>query len=161
MTKDHSNPKYIKVEVLTLKVRTEPTIREIIKIEIDWATDEMVGAEDNIEVIDPNFNKATEGTIFKETLGDMEDKTVEENTEIIGVMSYKRSRDISREGLFSRNYGNNRDRSSSSSRLRSGSRASTKRDRIRCYNCREYDHFARDCPTSREERDLESNYSRC
>ena len=26
---------------------------------------------------------------------------------------------------------------------------------IRCYNCREYDHFARDCPTSREERDLE------
>ena len=26
---------------------------------------------------------------------------------------------------------------------------------MRCYNCREYDHFARDCPTSREERDLE------
>ena len=38
---------------------------------------------------------------------------------------------------------------------RSGSRASTNRDRIRCYNCREYDHFARDCPTSREERDLD------
>ena len=36
-----------------------------------------------------------------------------------------------------------------------GPRASTNRDRIRCYNCREYDHFARDCPTSREERDLE------
>ena len=29
------------------------------------------------------------------------------------------------------------------------------RDRIRCYACREYDHFARDCPNSREERDLE------
>ena len=28
------------------------------------------------------------------------------------------------------------------------------RDRIRCYECREYDHFARDCPNSREERDL-------
>ena len=27
--------------------------------------------------------------------------------------------------------------------------------RIRCYNCREYDHFVRDCPNSREERDLE------
>ena len=26
---------------------------------------------------------------------------------------------------------------------------------IRCYNCREYDHFARDCPNSRVERDLE------
>ena len=25
---------------------------------------------------------------------------------------------------------------------------------MRCYNCREYDHFTRDCPTSREERDL-------
>ena len=39
--------------------------------------------------------------------------------------------------------------------LRSGSRASTNRDRIRCHNCREYDHFARDCPSSREERDLD------
>ena len=43
----------------------------------------------------------------------------------------------------------------SNSRLRSLSRASTNRDRIRCYNCREYDHFTRDCPTSREERTLE------
>ena len=36
-----------------------------------------------------------------------------------------------------------------------GSRAITNRERIRCYNCREYDHFARDCHNSREERDLE------
>ena len=28
-------------------------------------------------------------------------------------------------------------------------------DRIRCYACREYDHFVRDCPNSRKERDLE------
>ena len=48
-----------------------------------------------------------------------------------------------------------RDRSSSNDRSRSGSRASTNRDRIRCYACRVYDHFARDCPKSREERDLE------
>ena len=52
-------------------------------------------------------------------------------------------------------YSGNRSRRTSSSRSRSGSRASTNRDRIRCYNCREYDHFVRDCPTSREERDLE------
>ena len=41
------------------------------------------------------------------------------------------------------------------SRSRWGSRASTNRDRIRCYKCRGYDHFARDCPTSREEREIE------
>ena len=33
--------------------------------------------------------------------------------------------------------------------------ARTNRDRIRCYNCREYDHFVRVCPTSREGRDLD------
>ena len=33
-------------------------------------------------------------------------------------------------------------------------RASTNRDRIRCYECREYDHFTKECPTSREEREL-------
>ena len=32
---------------------------------------------------------------------------------------------------------------------------STNRDRIRCYNCREYDHFTKDCPTSNEEREIE------
>ena len=35
-------------------------------------------------------------------------------------------------------------RSPSSSR--SGSRTSTNRDRIRCFKCREYDHFANECP---------------
>ena len=68
---------------------------------------------------------------------------------------YNRSRNRSRERPFSGNYSGDRDKSSSNSRLRSGSRAGTNRDRIRCFNCREYDHFARDCPTSREERDLE------
>ena len=32
----------------------------------------------------------------------------------------------------------------SNSRSRSGSRASTNRDRIRCFKCQEYDHFVRD-----------------
>ena len=56
---------------------------------------------------------------------------------------------------FPGNYGDNRTRSMSNSRSRSGSRVSTNRDRIRCYNCREYDHFAWDCPTSGEERDID------
>ena len=29
------------------------------------------------------------------------------------------------------------------------------RDRIRCYKCREYDHFPKDCPSCKEERELE------
>ena len=64
-----------------------------------------------------------------------------------------RNRNRSEERTFVRNY--RRDRSSSNDRSRSGSRASTNRDRIRCYICREYDHFARNCPNSIEERDLE------
>ena len=47
----------------------------------------------------------------------------------------------------SRSRERDRDRQSqspSSSRLRS--RTSTKRDRIRCFRCREYDHFANECP---------------
>ena len=36
-------------------------------------------------VIDPDFSKTAKGTIFKKVLGDIEDKTIEENTEIIGV----------------------------------------------------------------------------
>ena len=28
------------------------------------------------------------------------------------------------------------------------------RDRIRCYKCRKYDHFAKDCPTSREKKEI-------
>ena len=41
------------------------------------------------------------------------------------------------------------------SRPRSACRASTNRDRIHCYTCREYDHFSRDCPTSRKEKEIE------
>ena len=32
---------------------------------------------------------------------------------------------------------------------------STNRDRIRCFECREYDHFARECPTRQENRETE------
>ena len=56
----------------------------------------------------------------------------------------------------SRNNNNRRkDRSISNSRSRSGSRASMNSNRTRCYKCREYDHFAKDCPTSKEEREME------
>ena len=47
---------------------------------------QVVETEDTMdkEVIDPDFSRITEGTIFKKTLGDMEDKIVEENIEMIG-----------------------------------------------------------------------------
>ena len=32
---------------------------------------------------------------------------------------------------------------------------STNRDRIRCFKCREYDHFVRKCPTRQENREIE------
>ena len=69
---------------------------------------------------------------------------------------YNRGRNRSRERICTRNYSSSsRDGSPSNSRSRSGSRTNTNRDRIRCYNYGEYDHFARDCPNSREERELE------
>ena len=72
----------------------------------------------------------------------------------------ERGRSRSRDRSFSGNINNSRnDRSISNSRSRSGLTASTNRDRLRCYKCREYDHFMTDCPTSKEER--ESKFSKC
>ena len=54
---------------------------------------------------------------------------------------HNRGRDRSRERSFSGSYSGNRVRNASNSRSRSGSRANTNRNRIGCYNCREYDHL--------------------
>ena len=43
----------------------------------------------------------------------------------------------------------------SNSKSRSGSKVSTNRDRISHYKCREYDHFTKECPISKEEREIE------
>ena len=68
--------------------------------------------------------------------------------------NYERGRSRSRvrsySGYFRRN-----DRSNSNSRSRLGSRASTNRDRIKCYKCKEYDHFTKDRPTVKEERETD------
>ena len=82
----------------------------------------------------------------------MKDKTIEKITGMKGIVVTIEI-GVGQGKELIRNYGDNRDRSSSNNRSRSGSRANTNRDRIRCYACREYDHFARDCPNSREERD--------
>ena len=66
--------------------------------------------------------------------------------------NFGRGRSRSRDRQYSDNIRRN---DINSSRSRSGSRGSTNRDRIRCYKCREYDHFAKDCPTSQAEKGSE------
>ena len=66
------------------------------------------------------------------------------------VYNRNRSRTLERQDRSRRN-----DRSVSNSRLQSGSITSTNRDRTRCFECREYDHFARVCPTRKESRETE------
>ena len=66
------------------------------------------------------------------------------------------SRNRSQSRSRNENYGNDRFRGRSrdrnprrqESRSRSNSRVSTNRDRMRCYRCREYDHFAAECPNT-------------
>ena len=67
--------------------------------------------------------------------------------------NYERGRSRSRESQYQGNIrGNDK---CSSSRSRSGSRVSTNRDRIRSYKCNEYDHFAKDCLTTRVEKETD------
>ena len=113
MRRDPSNPKYIKAEV-----RIGPIIKEVIRIEVVGQT---VETDNSMGIID--LDKTIETTIFEGTLEDMEDKIVEEDIGIIGAMVIIEAGDRSRERPFSKNYGNNRDRSSSNSRSRSGSRS--------------------------------------
>ena len=72
--KHPSNPKYIKEEVLTPRVRIGPIVKEVIRIEVVGQT---VETEDNMEII--GLDTTIDTTIFKRSLEDMEDKTVEEN----------------------------------------------------------------------------------
>ena len=60
------------------------------------------------------------------------------------IRSYKRQNRDRRDG-----------RSIDDSRSRSGSRVTTNGDRIRCFECRQYEHFARDCPTMQASREAE------
>ena len=61
-----------------------------------------------------------------------------------------RSRSLDRQDRSRR-----RDRSVSNDRSRSVSRTNTNRDMIRCFGCREYDHFVRECLTRQERREIE------
>ena len=90
--------------------------------------------------------------------GILTDKVGEESIEIITGMKVMTEAEMGT-GLekvnFSRSFSGDRNRSTSNRQSRSESRASMNRVRITCYKCREYDHFAKDCPTSIEEGELE------
>ena len=81
MRKDPSNPKYIKAEVLTPRVRIGPIVKEVIRIEVVGHTKEK---EDSMGTID--LDNTIETTIFERTLEDIEDKIVEENIGMIGTI---------------------------------------------------------------------------
>ena len=88
-----------------------------------------------------------------EILEEIVDKIVGKGREMKGMVTITIEIGTDQERAFVGNY--RRDRSSDRDRSRSGSRTSTNRDWLRCYACREYDYFMRDCHNSREERDLE------
>ena len=119
-----------------------------------------MGTEDSLgkREVDPDSSRVIEGTIFEIIPDDTTDKTVKGNIEmiIIGVVA-----------IIEVGIGPERDHSPETIGVvelevqaivdqGQDPRANTNRDRIRCYNCREYDHFARDCPSSREEKGYRS-----
>ena len=67
------------------------------------------------------------------------------------ILEEVEGRSRSREKEYSSN--SRRNDQSSSSRSRSSLKASSYRDRIRCFKCREYGHFAKDCSNSDTEKE--------
>ena len=67
--------------------------------------------------------------------------------------NFGRGRSTSRDRQYSGNF--SRNDISSSSRSRSGSRASTNSDTIRCFKCREYVCFTNDCSNLQTEKEPE------
>ena len=102
----------------------------------------MIGKDKILDRPRTDLEIATEdvtiGKILVETTVGIEvDKTLEER-------SRERSPTPRRDG--NRLY--NSPNTSSGTRSRSNSRVTMNRDRIRCFRCREYDHFANECPNT-------------
>ena len=81
MRKDSSNPKYIKAEGLTHRVRIGPIVKEVIRIGVVGQT---IETEASMEITD--LDNTIQTTIFERTLEDMEYKIVEKNIGIIGTI---------------------------------------------------------------------------
>ena len=153
------NPKYTWVhrednqEISTIEIIM---IREVIRIDIDLIV-EIEGHHIEVEVSmdkiieDDSIMSETMEMIIEEIISEIykiiEVRILEVDTkriiemiilEEVGVDLGTDNIQIITEGMNDR----------SSSRSRSSSRTRNNRDRIRCYKCRKYNHFAKDCPTS-------------
>ena len=139
MKESFSNHKYTKAEV-----RIDPMAREVTRI------GQIVDVGDISQmIVHGGIIEATDLEDYTRRYSRQDDRGNYRNER---YNNYNTDRNKLRERNFTRNYNNNRDRHSSNSRSRPGSRSSTNRDRIRCHTCREYDHFVRDCPNSREKK---------
>ena len=164
---DHSNLGSIKINEED-KAETFMTHTTMTGGTIKINMDQIVGkGEFNLtgrEEVDQDMNKIIEEEILKAILGYIrisEDIIAEQNIELIIGMIVRVEIEVGvnlDKGHFSRNNSSNNrrnGRSASNSRSRSGSRASINRDRIICCKCRMYYYFAKNCPTSNEEREIE------
>ena len=123
----------------------------MIEVDNGIGNDQVVVIDIEYQIIDrPQYGKTIEKVpsmiriIEEETIEEhkiIEDKPLEGNIEV--TMGGGRGRSRLRDRQCSETFRSN-DRSGT--RSGSGSRGSPNRDRIRCFKCREYDQFAKDCP---------------
>ena len=127
----HTNPRFIKeIEDRIRDSLIKETIGEVTGHSIDLAMKEI----EDMDVVEVSIGEV----IFVQEVTFKVDIIIVEWTEIGKIGGHgdnpgSRERDRDR-------------RSQSPSSSRSRSRTSTNRDRIRCFKCREYDHFANECP---------------
>ena len=126
--------------------RTEDNlVKEIIGEVIGLSVEIVMKVTEDMDTVEVIFGEAIFGEVIFE---------VDIIIEWIGSWENRRTWRQSRSRERER-----RGRLPSSSRL--GSRTSTNRDRIRCFKCREYDHFANECPNLiPEDLDKESESAR-
>ena len=152
---DSFNPRHMKVngednqgiimiKVIMIRVIFKISIDQIAEIEghhseVKVSMDRIIGEEHVMSIM----IEMILGETILEKCKITEDKISEVDIEGIIELEVGLGKEY-----FSRN-----DRSNS--RSRSGSRASTNRDRIRCFKCREYDHLAKDCLNSQTEKQPE------
>ena len=151
---DHLNPEY--TNLIDIEVRLDVTmIREDFKIGLDqtmlYRGQPRYGQDYRGR---SRYDSNNRGSYGYNTRGSQRYGRPNNNNRRGNFRSQNYDRNRSR--LYERQNRDRRDsRNISNSRSRSGSRVTTNRDRIRCFECRAYNHFARDCPTRQTSREAE------